>query len=133
MEREELTQKIKERARALGFDPVGIAPASALADDRFSTWLARGYHGQRAYLERNAQKRLDPKKVLEGTRSILSVALNYFHPYELSYKESRLGVISRYASGDDYHQVIEKKLKELLGFIREVNLGWKGRFTSTVG
>ena len=133
MEREELTQQIKERAHALGFDPIGIAPVSALADDHFSTWLSRGYHGQMAYLERNAQKRLDPKKVLEGARSILSVALNYFHPYELPYKESRLGVISRYASGDDYHQVMKGKLEELLDFIREVKPGVRGKIYVDTG
>ena len=113
----ELTRKIKQRAHLLGFDGVGIAPASANPGDDLQFWLDRQYQGEMAYLERNSDKRMDSTKVLEGVRSIISLSLNYFHPQDLPYKQPRIGVISRYASGDDYHDVLQERLKRLLDFI----------------
>ena len=130
---QELTRQIKEKARALGFEAVGIAPVSSTPEDRFNTWLARQHHGQMAYLERNAEKRLDPKKVLDEARSILSVALNYFHPYQLPYEQPTLGVISRYASGADYHQVMKKKLQELLAFVQRLEPEVRGKIYVDTG
>ena len=114
-----LTRQIKEKSRQLGFDSIGIAPIAAIPEDHLQGWLRDQYHGEMGYMERNTEKRLDPEKLLPGARSILSLALNYFHPYELPYERSTRGSISRYASGDDYHQVLKKKLQELLDFVRE--------------
>ena len=113
----ELTRRIKKRAHLLGFDSVGIAPASANPGDYLQFWLAQQYHGEMAYLERNSEKRMDSTKVLDGVRSIVSLSLNYFHPHELPYQQPQLGVISRYASGDDYHDVLQERLSRLLDYI----------------
>jgi epoxyqueuosine reductase len=80
-----------------------------------------------AYMEQNAARRLDPGKVLEGVRSVVSLAVNYYHPYELPYTQKDRAAISRYSSGDDYHRVIEGKLKSLLGRIEDLAPGSNGR------
>ena len=113
----ELTLKIKKRAHLLGFDGVGIAPASANPGDYLQIWLARQYQGEMSYLKRNSEKRIDSTKVLDGVRSIISLSLNYFHPHELPYQQPQFGVISRYASGDDYHDVLQERLGRLLDYI----------------
>ena len=118
MDPKRLTQKIKEQARSLGFDAIGVAPIEAIPGELLQIWLARQFHGEMSYMERTAEKRADPAKVLPGVRSIISLALNYFHPYELPYEEPECGAISRYASGDDYHDVLNEKLKELENALR---------------
>ena len=123
----ELTLRIKEKARLLGFDAVGIAPASAAPGTYLQEWLANDFHGEMAYLERNADKRMSPDEVLDDVQSIISVALNYFHPYQLPYEQLRRGVVSRYAAGDDYHEVMEKKLSQLLDAIRALAPQAEGR------
>ena len=70
----ELTRKIKKRAHLLGFEGVGIAPASANPGDDLQIWLDRQYQGEMAYLERNSDKRMDATKVLDGVRSIISLS-----------------------------------------------------------
>ena len=117
--RTQLTHKIKSKARDLGFDAVGIAPVVPGPDEKFRLWMELGYQGSMAYLEQQAEKRLDPQKVLPGVRSIVCVALSYHHPYFLPYEEQDRGVISRYAAGDDYHLVMAPRLEELLKSIRE--------------
>ena len=123
----ELTLRIKEKARLLGFDAVGIAPASAAPGTYLREWLANDFHGEMAYLERNADKRMSPDGALDDVQSIISVALNYFHPYQLPYEQPRRGVVSRYAAGDDYHEVMEKKLSQLLDAIRALAPQAEGR------
>ena len=117
---EDLTRKIKAKASELGFDAVGVAPATAIPEDRLLTWLKSGYHGKMDYMARQAEKRLDPDKVLPGVRSVLCVLLDYYHAYDLPYEQPSLGVISRYASGEEYHQLIQDKLRQLLTGIRSL-------------
>jgi epoxyqueuosine reductase len=116
----DLTRRIKERARLLEFDGVGIAPVSAIPGDYLQVWMARGYQGKMFYLERSAEKRMNPARVLTSARSIISLSLNYFHPHDLAYDQPQVGVISRYASGDDYHHVLEKRLEKLLDYIAQL-------------
>lgn len=114
------SREIKEQARALGFDPVGIVPATVLTAEgaRLREWLERNLHGSMDYLARHAEMRIDPDQLMPGTRSVVCVALNYYHPEKHS-DDPEIGRISRYAWGDDYHDVLRDKLKELLEWIRE--------------
>lgn len=113
-----LTEWIKERAHALGFDLVGVAPARpSQHGDFLAHWLARGYAGQMGYLQRNVEKRLDPRQILPGIRSIVVVGMNYFTAEDQTADPSH-GRISRYAQGDDYHDVVGARLRELLSFIQ---------------
>lgn len=123
----ELTESIRCQARTLGLDALGVAPVSALPQDRLQTWLQQGFQGEMAWMERHTEKRLDPRKILPDAQSVISAALNYYHPYPLPYDRPRQGVISRYASGDDYHQVLESRLRQLLEFIQKQDPGAQGK------
>ncbi len=109
--------KIKAQALTLGFDKVGIVPAIPLSTERerLSDWLDRGYHGEMAWLARDPEKRTDPKLVVPGARSVIVVAVNYYTDHK---HDGSPGKISRYAWGDDYHDVVGDKLKSLLAWIR---------------
>ena len=127
MDPKQLTLKIKEHARCLGFDAVGVAPIEAVPGELLQIWLARQFHGEMSYMDRTAQKRVDPGKVLPGVRSMISLSLNYFYPYDLPYQDPGRGAISRYASGDDYHDVLNEKLEELLAYIKGLDHQAEGK------
>ena len=120
--KEILTRRITERARALGFDAVGIASANFLEQDHeaLSRWLSSGAQGGMAYMAREPRRRSDPREVLPGARSLIVLAMNYF-PAELPDRPDAIsaGRVSRYAWGKDYHSVIEPRLAELQSFIIE--------------
>ncbi len=122
-----LTRQIKTEAQRLGFDAVGVAPAAAIAPDRLMEWLMRGYHGEMAYLERHPEKRLNPSLVLTDARSVVSVALNYHHSHPLPYDDPDRGAVSRYAFGDDYHDVMGEKLRRLLESVLHAAPGASGK------
>jgi epoxyqueuosine reductase len=111
---------IKDQARALGFDKVGVVPATVLTEEgaKLREWLARGFHGQMAYMARNPEQRSDPRLLLPSAKSVVCVALNYFRP-DRHVDDPDVGKISRYAWGDDYHDVLRDKLKALLAWIQE--------------
>ncbi len=113
-----LTEKIRQKALEIGFDKVGFAPADALAEEgeQFREWLSRGYQGEMAWLEREPEKRTDPRALFPGARSVIAVALNYHTPHKHS-DDRQTGKISRYAWGDDYHDVMREKLRTLLDWI----------------
>jgi epoxyqueuosine reductase len=117
-----LTQRIKAMGTALGFDLVGVSPVQPPAHgESFAEWLHRGYHGEMAYMTRTAGKRLHPGEFLPWARSVVSVALNYNTPCTREAEaEGIRGWISRYAWGDDYHDVMQAKLERLLDSVREV-------------
>lgn len=113
-----LSEQIKHWATEIGFDKAGIAAVQRLDEEgaRLFEWLDAGNHGEMAWMERWRDKRADPKELLPNAKSVVAVALNYFTPHEHS---SVVGKISRYAWGDDYHDILKEKLYELLRRIRE--------------
>ncbi len=115
-----MSARIKDRALAAGFHKVGIVPAAPLATERtqLEEWLRRGYHGTMAWLARDPAQRTDPRLVMPAARSVVVVALNYYTPHQHAQAEG-VGKVSRYAWGDDYHEVVGEKLKGLLAWIKE--------------
>ena len=116
----ELSRRIKERALLEGFEKVGIVRAERLDDahERLNEWLGRGYHGQMSWMARDPQTRSDPRKFFPAARSVIVVALNYYTPNSHS-DHPATGKVSRYAWGDDYHEVVAGKLRSLLAWIKQ--------------
>ena len=112
-------ENIKAHALGLGFHKVGIARAQPLRDEgaRLFEWLEAGYHGDMAWMERWAEKRIDPAEILPDAKSVVVVLLNYFTPYQHNHGPET-GKISRYAWGDDYHDIVREKLNALLDWIK---------------
>ena len=115
-----LAHHIKERALFEGFNKVGIVGASSLEDEgrRLQEWLSRGYHGEMRWMARDVEKRVDPLEIFPQAKSVVVVALNYFTPHQHQ-QSPGTGKVSRYAWGDDYHDVVKEKLASLLSWIRE--------------
>jgi epoxyqueuosine reductase len=116
---------IKQKARELGFDLCGIAPAADLPELAFfRAWLARGYAGEMAYLQRSADRRADVRSVLPSARSVIVTGTVYNSdvPYSTEDAEPDRAHIARYAWGDDYHEVIGRRLQALLDWMREVSV-----------
>ncbi|MGE5244992.1 MAG: tRNA epoxyqueuosine(34) reductase QueG [Betaproteobacteria bacterium] len=112
---------VKARARELGFDACGIAPAGDLPElGAFAQWLARGYAGEMAYLTRSADRRADVRAVLPSARSVIvtGTVYNVARPYSIECADPARARISRYAWGDDYHDVIGARLDALLDWLR---------------
>jgi len=114
---EKHTKVVKEIAYELGFSFCGISKAGFLEEEapRLEQWLNNGRHGKMAYMENHFDKRLDPTKLVEGSKSVVSLLLNYF-PSRNQNSESYK--ISKYAYGQDYHDVIKNKLRLFLEEIR---------------
>ena len=117
----QLTAEVRRRARELGFQKVGVVRAEPLAEERarLEEWLARGHHASMGWMARDAARRTDPREILPGARTVVAVALNYYTPHEHT-GEPGTGKISRYAWGDDYHDVLGERLKALLAFVKEL-------------
>ena len=113
------TELIKTEAKRLGFLSCGISKAEFLETEahRLENWLNNNMHGEMRYMENHFDKRLDPTKLVEGSKSVVSLLLNYF-PSE-NQKDKSAPKISKYAYGTDYHFVIKDKLKSLLHFIQD--------------
>jgi len=120
MNRSELTRFVKDSALSLGFSKIGIAKAETITEEasRLRTWLARGYQADMHWMEQSVEKRENPRLVLDGLKSVVSVALNYYSPAVHS-SAPGTGKISRYAWGDDYHLILPDRLESLLARIRE--------------
>jgi len=142
---------IKEYASEVGFDLCGFAPARALEEHRstLTEWVIAGMNGDMEYLGQNIDKRIDPRILFPGAKSIIVTGLNYYS--EKKQGGNGVPVISRYAYGDNYHEVIKKKLNQILDYIktfrpeaagrsfvdsapilekawgREAGLGWPGK------
>lgn len=112
------TKFIKEQAKYLGFDYCGISKAEFLEEEapRFEKWLREGKHGKMAYMENHFDKRLDPRLLVDDSKSVISLLYNYY-PKEQQKKDSPK--ISKYAYGDDYHEVIKNKLQSFLLTLKE--------------
>ena len=113
------SQLIKKLAKEIGFASCGISKARFLKEEEknFENWLKQGNQGTMSYLERNFDKRLNPQKLVPGSKSVISLTFNYFPPRKILKKNSF--IISKYAYGKDYHFVIKKKLKTLFSLIKE--------------
>src|SRR6476660_3277563 len=116
--RHQYSQFIKSEAARLGFLSCGISKAGFLEDEapRLEAWLQKGMHGEMAYMVNHFDKRLDPTKLVDGAKSVISLLLNY---YPSQTQRTDTYQISKYAYGQDYHFVIKDKLKELLFSIEE--------------
>ncbi|HEX9880084.1 MAG TPA: tRNA epoxyqueuosine(34) reductase QueG [Candidatus Binatia bacterium] len=115
-----LTHAIKEQAQRLGFALVGVSPVKSPAhEESFAEWLRKGFAGEMAYMQRTEGPRRDPMKLLPWAKSVVSVGMNYQTPHKRAEGEGTKGWISRYAWGDDYHDVIKERLEKLLVIIKE--------------
>lgn len=128
-----LTEEIKAQAAYLGFDLAGVTTADPPRHgDYYAEWVEQGLAGEMAYLERQIEKRQDPRKILPDARSLVVVAMNYRcpdpdpvpgmqagTPEDPSESTTPRGKIARYARGDDYHDVMKEKLLALLRFVQD--------------
>ncbi len=123
-----LARLIKERALAEGFERVGIVPAEALSSehDKLVEWLRRGYQGEMKWMARDPEMRSDPRKLFPAARSVIVVAKNYYTPAQHQ-NNPETGKVSRYAWGDDYHDVVGARLHSLLSLIKEEVPGAEGK------
>jgi epoxyqueuosine reductase len=152
----DLKHFIKTKAQELGFFFTGFSKAQFLEDEarQLEKWLKAQHHGKMSYMENHFDKRVDPRKLFDGAKTVISLALNYF-PEEEIFDENQ-PKISKYAYGEDYHFVIKDKLKTLLQAMQdtfgEINgrafvdsapvldkawakrsgLGWMGKHTNII-
>lgn len=112
------TAIIKEEAKRLGFDFCGISKADFLQEEapRLEKWLKQGMHGQMDYMANHFDKRLDPRLLVEGARSVVSLLYNYYPEQKQAEGAPK---ISKYAYGNDYHDVIKSKLNEFVSVLKE--------------
>jgi epoxyqueuosine reductase len=115
--------RVRAAAHDVGFDAVGIARAEPLAEEfaRYEEWIDRGMHGTMGYMARNAEKRRDVAEIVPGARSVIVVARTYDTPAR--HDDAASGKISRYAFGDDYHDVLPDMLDRLCDVLRTIDPG----------
>ena len=113
------TDAIRQEAHRLGFEFVGIARAERMDEEarRLETWLNGNLHGKMAYMANHFDKRIDPRRLVDGAKSVISLTYNYFTDQEQTDPDAPK--ISKYAYGADYHIVVKDKLKQLLNFISD--------------
>jgi len=119
----EIRERIRERARAEGFDAVGFtaAEAPAGAAENLGAYLKAGHHGDMAWMETTAERRADPQKLWPEAKSVVTLGVNYTpveDPLPALERRER-GVVSVYAQGADYHDVLKKKLKRVAMWMAE--------------
>ncbi len=122
MDKQSTTKLIKKKAQEIGFDLVGITPALPHKDlPFFDQWIQQGRDASMTYLQRRRDDRADPRRLLENAKSIICCGMNYYggEPKSIECDDPERGWISRYAWGDDYHDIVLAKLKELEDFIRQ--------------
>jgi epoxyqueuosine reductase len=109
----------KQKAYEQGFELVGISPARQLDDEarRLEQWLNKGFQGQMRYLENHFDKRIDPRKLVEGAQTVISLLFNYYPQAQPS--DPQAPKIARYAYGEDYHHVLKDKLHSLLAWMQK--------------
>lgn len=121
MNKTELTDRIRSKALDVGFNKVGIARADAVTSaSLLQKWLTSGFHGTMNWMTNRFDERTDPRKFFPSAKSIVSVALNYNSPREIPSNKD-IAKISRYAWGDDYHEIMKSKLRSLLDEIKSVS------------
>lgn len=110
---------IKSKAKELGFFACGISKAEFLEEEtkRIESWLNKGFHGEMGYMKNYFDKRTDPRKLFDKTKSVISVLYNYYPKHEIP--EDNNYKISKYAYGKDYHFVVKRKLEQLIKFLKK--------------
>lgn len=113
------SERIKAKAKELGFLACGVARAGRLVEEesRLEQWLRAGHNGQMEWMARNVDMRLDPRELVPGAQSVISLASNYFTT--AGQTDPDAPKLSRYAYGRDYHKVLKQRLKPLMAFIKE--------------
>lgn len=126
-EAQNISNWLKHRALDLGFSFVGIARAERLDVEakRLEIWLNQGYQGKMAYLENHFEKRVDPRQLVPGAKSVISLVYNYYTSRQQT--DNRAPKISQYAFGKDYHLVVKEKLQLLFEEIKEKSGDITGR------
>jgi epoxyqueuosine reductase len=122
-----ITHQIKERAKELGFGACGMAKAEALTDEAryLEAWLNQDKHGKMAYMANHFDKRIDPTKLVDGARSVISLSFNYCTDKKQTHAD--VPKIAMYAFGKDYHDVVRDRLEKLMAYIREIAGDVQGR------
>lgn len=115
------TNIIKALAKQLGFDFCGISKAEMLAEEapRLEAWLKNGRHGKMGYMENHFDKRLDPSKLVEGAKSVVSLLYNYYPEQDLAEHKEDQFKLAKYAYGEDYHVIIKDKLKTFMSILAD--------------
>jgi epoxyqueuosine reductase len=123
-----LETRLKARAKEIGFDLVGIAPATeADGFQAFQNWLRHGFAGEMTYMHRHAEARRHPASVLPTVRSVIMVAISYHEKKPEDELPELVGRVARYARGEDYHHVLRRKLKQLLKWLEDQCPNCRGR------
>ncbi|MAO64640.1 MAG: tRNA epoxyqueuosine(34) reductase QueG [Balneola sp.] len=130
LKQQKITEQIRAHALHLGFDACGFAKAQYLPTEarRLDEWLSQNKNGTMGWIENYFDKRVDPTKLVPGSKTVVSVLASYHHPKhneQIGVKDEPL--ISKYAQGRDYHKVLKKKLKHLFKFTEELLGGLEGR------
>jgi epoxyqueuosine reductase len=129
--------RVKSFAHDLGFELFGVAPAKLLTEaEHYPAWLENGYAGEMEYLHRQLPSRMDPQKILPDAASVIVVGIIYNSdaPTTNMINDPRRGWISRYAWGDDYHEIIQQRLQQLDDFLKkEVGESYRSRFYTDTG
>jgi epoxyqueuosine reductase len=106
----ELTELIKEKAYLLGFTAIGMALAEPIDQkdlEAYKEWIEKGYHSQMGYLANNLEKRIDPTLLEDGTKTIISLAYNYYPSQFIAPDQYQL---AWYSYAKDYHYIVKDKL-----------------------
>lgn len=125
-----LTLKVRQKARQLGFDGCGFSRAHKLDKEarRLEQWLSEGRHGNMGWMENNFEKRIDPTRLVPGSKSVVSVIASYrFRENEDADLNSHSPKIAKYARGRDYHKTFRQRLKKLYRFTKETTGDINGR------
>ncbi len=127
-------ERVKAKAAELGFSKAGIARVGEVGVEasRLREWLDSGFHATMHWMKSSIEKRTDVNKVLPGAKSVIALAMNYFTP-EKHPDSGEFGKISRYAWGDDYHDILSEKLKMLDAWLGREFIGYEGRYYVDTG
>jgi epoxyqueuosine reductase len=128
-ENAKLTSLFRRQLLELGFDLIGFTKVEKLKleESNFKIWLEKNFDADMVWIKKNLDKRIDPFKILPEAKSVISLGLNYYQKGDFS-NQSRMGKVSRYAWGNDYHKVFEKKFKSIRKILLKLDPRSKNKF-----